>query len=140
MCEDVSKLYSTPFKVITCGRNLGFSGCQQLWRDSGKGKKVIIIKFRSLSLQESGWLQRMLAKYSTTNNIGAMGVKLVYEDETIQHIGMQFNQSREFGGIWLNEHQYKGMPTNLAPKFEFNKSDTVTAACLLIDKEKDLNK
>jgi GT2 family glycosyltransferase len=135
LCEDVSKLYSTPFKVITCGRNLGFSGANNFGVTQAKGKRLLLLNSDVIP-SESGWLQRMLTKYSTTNNIGAMGVKLVYEDETIQHIGMQFNQSREFGGIWLNEHQYKGMPTNLAPKFEFNKSDTVTAACLLIDKEK----
>ncbi|MBB1442443.1 MULTISPECIES: glycosyltransferase family 2 protein [Pseudoalteromonas] len=135
LCEDVSKLYSVPFKVISCGRNLGFSGANNLGVSQAIGDKLLLLNSDVIP-SESGWLDRMLSVYDSTDNIGAMGVKLVYEDETIQHIGMQFRQSREFGGIWLNEHQYKGMPANLVPKFEITKSDTVTAACLLIDKQK----
>lgn len=135
LCEDVSKLYSVPFKVVSCGRNLGFSGANNFGVSQAKGEKLLLLNSDVIP-SDTGWLDRMLAVYDSTENIGAMGVKLVYEDETIQHIGMQFNQSREFGGIWLNEHQYKGMPANLVPSFELSKSDTVTAACLLIDKEK----
>ena len=135
LCEDIAKLYSVPFKVITCGRNLGFSGANNLGVSRAKGEKLLLLNSDVIP-SEHGWLVRMLDKYDNTENIGALGVKLVYEDETIQHIGMNFLMNREFGGIWLNEHQYKGMPVNLAPKFDFNKSNTVTAACLLIDKEK----
>jgi GT2 family glycosyltransferase len=135
LCEDIAKLYSVPFKVITCGRNLGFSGANNLGVSRANGEKLLLLNSDVIP-SEHGWLTRMLDKYDNTDSIGAMGVKLVFEDETIQHIGMQFLMNREFGGIWLNEHQYKGMPVNLAPKFDFNKSNTVTAACLLIDKDK----
>lgn len=137
LCEDVAKLYPVPFKVITGGKNLGYAGANNFGVSQAKSSKLLLLNSDVIP-SENGWLNRMLDKYDRSENIGAMGVKLVFEDETIQHIGMAFSQSSQFAGIWLNEHPYKGMPATLVPKIDFKQSNTVTAACLMIDKEKFL--
>ncbi|QIA64458.1 glycosyltransferase [Vibrio astriarenae] len=135
LCEDVSQLYCVPFKLVTCGRNLGFAGANNLGVRYANSEHLLLLNSDVLP-SEQGWLSRMVEQYQRTENIGALGVKLVFEDESIQHIGMNFNKSPEYGDLWLNEHPYKGMPEYLAPKFELKKVPTVTAACLLVETAK----
>ncbi|MDR9828564.1 glycosyltransferase [Vibrio sp. FNV 38] len=135
MCEDISKMYSTSFKVVTCGRNLGFAGANNLGVLFAQSEHLLLLNSDVIP-SESGWLTRMLDQYKNTPDIGALGVKLVYEDESIQHIGMKFVESNEFGHLWLNDHHFKGLPETLIPKVEFEKIPTVTAACLMLEKSK----
>nr|WP_086937682.1 glycosyltransferase family 2 protein [Thaumasiovibrio occultus] len=135
MCDDISKLYNVSFKLVSCGRNLGFAGANNLGVKYASSDHLLLLNSDVLP-SESGWLRRLLTAYKSTNNIGALGVKLVFEDESIQHIGMDFSQSREFGGLWLNNHPYKGLPENLVPQIGLEPVATVTAACLLVERAK----
>ena len=40
-----------------------------------------------------GWLERMVAFYGSVDGIGALGPKLLYEDDSIQHAGIHFHRS-----------------------------------------------
>ena len=46
--------------------------------------------------------------YAATPDIGALGPKLLYEDESIQHAGMYFAARRTRTGQWENQHYFKG--------------------------------
>lgn len=135
MCEDIAKMNDVSFRVVSAGRNLGFAGANNLGVLFADSEYLLLLNSDVIP-SESGWLKRMLNQYQQTDNIGAMGVKLVYEDESIQHLGMKFVQNNEFGHLWLNDHQFKGFPEALVPKVGLEKCPTVTAACLLVEKQK----
>ena len=81
------------------------------------------------------WLEIMVG-YAMQPHIGAVGVKLLYPDNTIQHggviLGLGGVASHSFIGEPRNYRAFNGLlevPTNYA---------AVTAACLMIDKKKFL--
>ncbi len=135
MCNDIVKLYNTSFKLVSYGKNLGFAGANNIGSQVAQSNYLLLLNSDVIPSQ-AGWLTRIIKQYQSIDNIGALGVKLVFEDETIQHIGMSFIKSVEFNGIWLNEHPFKGLPSTLAPKVDFKAIPTVTAACLLVEKSK----
>jgi GT2 family glycosyltransferase len=57
--------------------------------------------------------------------------KLLYEDNSIQHVGMKFVRYPVWGGMWVNEHPGKGLIDDVGS--EPIECDAVTGACLLID-------
>ena len=60
-----------------------------------------------------------------------MGVKLLYEDGTIQHAGITSEPYAAWQGLWINRHPHKGLdPTPLTGIVD---SPAVTAACTLVE-------
>jgi O-antigen biosynthesis protein len=84
-----------------------------------------------------GWLGKMQAFYEATPNIGALGAKLLYEDDSLQHAGLYFEVASEgpTAGSWANMHYYKGLHKDLPAANVARPVPAVTAACLLIEKD-----
>lgn len=79
------------------------------------------------------WLEKMVM-YASRPHIGAVGVKLLYPDNTIQHGGMII------GINGVASHAYINMPRTFGGHFgrlkaPFNYGG-VTAACLMVEKKK----
>jgi O-antigen biosynthesis protein len=62
---------------------------------------------------------------------GAVGAKLLYEDESIQHGGMYFVRP-EGSAWWENAHYFKGLHRSFPPANVTRVVPAVTGACLLI--------
>ena len=77
------------------------------------------------------WLEAMLQQIEK-ENVGAVGAKLLYPDDTLQHAGVVV------GILGLAGHAYKHMPNNheynALPDFVHNVT-AVTGACLMIRNE-----
>jgi GT2 family glycosyltransferase len=86
---------------------------------------------------EPGWLGRMQAFHDATPDIGALGGKLLYEDDSLQHAGLYFDMTQEgpTAGSWANMHYFKGMHKELPAANIARPVPAVTAACLLIAKD-----
>jgi GT2 family glycosyltransferase len=69
--------------------------------------------------------------YERTPRIGALGVKLLYEDETLQHAGMYFRRERA-ESVWHNEHYFKGLQRRFPAANVARPVPAVTGACLMI--------
>ncbi len=69
-----------------------------------------------------------------------VGFSLLYEDNTIQHIGMEFPRSSQVGNMRLADHPMKGLPYALYSGGPVIKVRAVTAAlmCLSADLYRDL--
>ena len=48
-------------------------------------------------------------------DVGALGPKLLYEDNSLQHAGLYFDRALEgpTAGTWANMHYYKGLHKDL---------------------------
>ena len=73
----------------------------------------------------------MLASYRNTPGIGILGVKLLYENGSVQHAGMEFRRSTAWANMWINYHPFKGQ-SGLGLQ-GLHAIDAVTAACVLIE-------
>jgi GT2 family glycosyltransferase len=74
----------------------------------------------------------MVDVYDATPKIGALGPKLLFEDEGLQHAGMFFAR-RGGGSEWWSEHFFKGLHRDLPAANVARPVPAVTAACLLTE-------
>ena len=64
------------------------------------------------------------------NGVGAVGPKLLFDDDSIQHAGLFFQ--RDLDGQWLNAHYHKGMPRFWPDAARPRRVPGVTGAALLV--------
>lgn len=97
--------------------------------------EFIVLLNNDTEIISGNWLKNMVG-YAMQTHIGAVGAKLLYPDNTIQHggvvLGLGGVASHSFIGEPRNYKAFNGLlevPTNYA---------AVTAACLMIEKKKYL--
>jgi GT2 family glycosyltransferase len=73
----------------------------------------------------------MCAFYESTPDIGALGPKLLYEDDSIQHAGMYFQRDLR-SSLWSNRHYFKGFHRDFTDARTSRPVPAVTGACLLV--------
>ncbi|WP_413664516.1 glycosyltransferase family 2 protein [Microbulbifer sp. CNSA002] len=132
-CYDTSMLFPISFKVVYGGRNLGYAGANNLGVKYATADKLVLLN-SDIIPSSSGWLSRIERKSSGLEDVGVVAPKLVFDDGTIQHVGMSFSKSMQFGNLWLNEHPGKGNPEWLLNIDPVTESPAVTGACMFITK------
>lgn len=118
-------------KVIPFDHPFNFSAINNYGVKQAKGEVVGLIN-NDIEVISSEWLEEMLSQ-ALRPEIGCVGAKLYYEDDTIQHAGVIVG----VGGVAGHSHKYyprinSGYFARL--KIVQNLS-AVTAACLLVRKE-----
>ncbi len=129
-CDDLLGLYEVPFLVASCGANLGFSGANNLGAAIARGKYLLFLN-SDVMPSRAGWVGDLLRVYESLPNPGLLGAKLLYEDGSVQHAGIAFRRHPAWGGLWINDHPFKGQsPLGLRG---VRQVEAVTAACALAD-------
>ena len=127
------ELYGVPFRLVTLTGNGGFSAVNNLGASLARGRMLLLLNSDVLPAAP-GWLSRMVEFYESDEIIGAVGPKLLYEDESIQHAGLYFD--RPAGpGPWSNEHFFKGLHRSFPAANVARAVPALTGACLLISGE-----
>ncbi|MBB3061891.1 glycosyltransferase [Microbulbifer rhizosphaerae] len=132
-CRDTSKLFPISFKIVYGGYNLGYAGANNLGARNASSKKLVLLN-SDIIPSEPGWLSRIEEKMAGLENVGVAAPKLVFDDGTVQHLGMAFERNPQFGNLWLNEHPGKGTPEWLLEVPAVSEHPAVTGACMFIDK------
>ena len=126
----LSRLYRVPFRIIYLKSNVGYAGATNAGVEKARGRLLVLLNSDVLP-DRPGWLGQMAAFYLKNPRLGALGPKLVYEDETLQHAGMYF--ARQPGSaVWENAHFYKGLHRYFPAAQETRIVPAVTGACLMI--------
>jgi GT2 family glycosyltransferase len=126
-------LYRMPFKIVTLKQNAGFSAVNNVGAWLSRGRLLLLLNSDILP-EQPGWLGRMVEFYDSTPGIGALGPKLLFEDDSLQHAGVYF--SRLTGSsLWENRHYFKGLHRNLPVANVPRPVPAVTGACLMIDSD-----
>ncbi|MBW8190748.1 glycosyltransferase family 2 protein [Neiella marina] len=126
--------FKLPFKVVLSERNLGFAGANNLGVEHANSERLLLLNSDIVPCR-SGWLENYLAQFDSLDNCGILGATLLYEDNTVQHAGMEFRQDSSYPGIWMNHHPYKGVPLSLVPLDDLFESPLTTGACMLMHTE-----
>jgi GT2 family glycosyltransferase len=129
LADELFALYRVPFRVVTLNRNGGFALANNLGASVARGRRLLLLNSDVIPAAP-GWLGRLSSFYDATPRIGALGPKLLYEDESLQHAGLYFHHQR---GVWYNHHYFKGLTRTLAQANVARPVPAVTAACLLVD-------
>jgi O-antigen biosynthesis protein len=127
------ELYGVPFRVVVMAQNGGYSVANNRGASVAHGRRLLLLNSDVLPAAP-GWLGRMSAFYEDQDSIGALGPKLLFEDDTLQHAGIRF-QRPPGGGAWENEHYFKGLHRDLPAANVTRRVPAVSGACLMIDRE-----
>jgi O-antigen biosynthesis protein len=126
----LARLYPVPFRVVTMRSNVGFSGANNMGAQFARARLLVLMNSDVLP-DRPGWLKQMAEFYETKELIGALGPKLLYEDDSLQHAGLYFY--RPLGAKqWENLHYYKGLHRVFPAANMRRPVPAVTAACLMI--------
>lgn len=115
-------------KVIPCSGEFNFSGINNIGAERAKGDYIALVN-NDIEVIEGNWLSEMLS-LAVLDDVGCVGAKLLYTDNTIQHGGVILG----IGGIAGHSHLH--YPANVSGYFErmnlVHEVSAVTAACLLV--------
>lgn len=130
--HDLFALYGLPFRVVNLSAGAGFAGANGNGIEIAAAKRLLLLN-SDVVPDRPGWIGAMSAFYEATPNIGALGPKLLYEDDSLQHAGLYFH--RVAGAeLWENAHCFKGMHRSFPAANVTRAVPAVTAACMLIDR------
>lgn len=125
--------YRIHFRAIVMTCNGGFSAANNAGAEHARGRLLLLLNSDVLP-DVPGWLSKLAAFHDATPRIGAVGPKLLYEDDSIQHAGLFITRSDE-RSPWNNEHYFKGLPRSLPAANVARMVPAVTGAALLISRE-----
>ncbi len=125
------QLYRVPFKLVIMARHSGYSGANNVGVSATSSPLILFLNSDVFPL-EAGSFLRLASIYRQQPEIGALGCKLLYEDQSIQHAGMYFYQNYHPHKLWINMHYYKGLPASWAGANLDRSVPAVTGAALVI--------
>jgi GT2 family glycosyltransferase len=132
--RELHALYRVPFRVAVLARNAGYSGANNAGAALARGRLLLLLNSDIVPARR-GWLGALASFYESTGGIGALGPKLVYEDDSLQHAGLYFRRPPGLS-TWENAHYFKGLHRELPAANVTRPVPAVTGACLMIDKER----
>jgi GT2 family glycosyltransferase len=126
-------LYGLPFRVVNLSSGAGFAGANNHGIRLAAAKRLLLLNSDVIP-DQPGWISAMNDFYEQTPAIGALGPKLLYEDDSLQHAGLYFH--RPAGSeLWENAHCFKGLHRTFPAANVSRPVPAVTAACMMIDRE-----
>jgi GT2 family glycosyltransferase len=129
----VSRLHRIPLRVVLMRQNAGFSGVNNAAVSVARGRRILLLNSDVIP-DRPGWLGKMSAFYDATPDIGALGPKLLYEDDSLQHAGLYFYRMPG-SRLWGNQHYYKGLHRSFPGVNVARTVPAVTAACMMVDRD-----
>jgi len=117
-------------EVIHNQENLGFAkACNQGARVA-KGKYLVFLNNDTIPL--ASWLEEMIKAAERDKNVGIVGSKLIFPDDTIQHAGVVVY---DFPYPVFPCHIYYRKPADISEANIIKEYQAVTGACMLIHKD-----
>lgn len=126
------ELYNIPFRLVILKQNYGYSVANNVGASISLGRLLLLLNSDVIP-RHNGWIRKLESFYDSMPGIGALGPKLLFEDETIQHAGMYFEQHQD-STLWINEHYFKGYHSKFAAANKTRDVPAVTGACLMVSK------
>lgn len=122
---------SLSYKIVTFNGNFNFSKMNNLAAKESTGDLLLFLNDDTKILDEF-WLDEMVS-ILLNDNVGAVGTKLIYGDETLQHAGMVFLKSGSgFHPFVKLDHDATGYHNTANIMKECS---AVTGACLLTTRD-----
>jgi GT2 family glycosyltransferase len=118
-------------RLIASPDNLGFSRGCNIGAAAARGRHILFLNNDMKVLP--GWLDPMVSTLDRDAQVGVVGAKLLFSDNTIQHAGValvefQSPEGKLLGGVHLSHHKPVNTPGTTEPQYQ----QIVTGACLMI--------
>ena len=115
------------FSCIEAKFPFNFSKLINLGVSVSQGKYILMLN-NDVEVIHADWLTKMVS-YAQREKTGAVGVKLLYPDDTIQHAGIVLSGNEASSHIYANAERYDSRANRVT------NYSAVTGACLMCRKE-----
>lgn len=132
--SQLCRLFRVGCRVVKLQENLGFAGATNAGAHVAKGRLLLMLNSDVIP-KHRGWLASLTEFYDAHDDIGALGCKLLYENDTIQHAGMAYRREPAPPHHWLVYHPLKGLHEHSPAAADDRKVPAITGACLMVDRE-----
>jgi len=119
-------------KTIVNERNLGFAVANNQGAAVASGRFLVLLNNDTKALP--GWLQAMLS-HLESEDVGAVGARLLFGDSTVQHAGVIFNEVLSGVNTMAPTHFGFLAPAEEATVMKRRDVQAVTGACLATPRE-----
>jgi GT2 family glycosyltransferase len=126
-------LYRVPFRVAVLRSNAGFANANNAAVGIARAPLLLLMNSDVLP-DQPGWLEQMAAYYASQDAIGALGPKLLYEDDSIQHAGIHFHRANG-QTVWQDAHYFKGLHRDFPDANVPRAVPVVSGACMMVSRE-----
>jgi GT2 family glycosyltransferase len=133
VAAELFEVYRVPFRLAILSHNGGFAVASNQGASLARGRLLLLLNSDVLPTAP-GWLARLVAEYEALPEAGAIGPKLLYDDESIQHAGMEFRPDPVMGG-WRLSHAFKGLHRDFPGACSKRTAPALSGACLLLERE-----
>jgi len=133
LASNLFPIYRVPFRVAVLKQNVGFAGANNAGVSISRSPLLLLMNSDVIP-DRPGWLEAMREFYESKEGIGALGPKLLYEDDSIQHAGMYFYQPPG-SSVWLDAHFFKGLHRTFPAANVARTVPALSGACVMIDRE-----
>ena len=118
-------------KVVTWEKHFNYSAINNFGAKFAKGKHLLLLN-NDVEIISPDWIQEMLM-FSQRNDVGAVGAKLYYPDDTVQHAGLGLGLLTLAGH--LHRHFDRRHPGYMGRLIYAQNLTGVTAACMMIRRD-----
>lgn len=123
-------LYGVAVRIVVHRRNLGYAPAINTGVGVSRGTSLVLMNSDVVPVA-NGWIPALRARLDA--GAGAVGPKLLFHDDSIQHAGMSFG--RDLRGDYFNRHEFKGYPRDYPPACAARPVPALTGACLALSRD-----
>lgn len=133
-CASIAPIYEVAFSILLYREHLGYAGANNVGAAQARANLLLLLNSDVIP-SHSGWLSALLERFQAQPDCGALGARLLYPDNALQHDGMVFKRLPSLGDLWINDHPGKGLPAMpVEPANAVVPVPAATAACLMLRK------
>ncbi|WP_160153825.1 glycosyltransferase family 2 protein [Microbulbifer sp. ALW1] len=134
LAGEVFEIFQFPFSVLSLEQNVGYGRANNIGVKHANSANLILLNSDIMPLT-SHWADSLVSTLES-EEVGIVGTRLLFEDQSIQHDGMAPMRIKEYPGILFNDHPRKGVDLELAPELPpTQECPLLTAACIALRKE-----
>jgi GT2 family glycosyltransferase len=130
---ELHELYRIPFRLVTLTRNGGYAVAVNRGASQARGRLLLLLDSDVLP-ERKGWLGDLVEAHDALPQAGAVAPKLLYDDGSIQHAGMEFRRNPASGG-WELAHSFKGLHRSFADADQQRAVPSLSGACLMLERQ-----
>lgn len=133
LAGELETIFDISFSLLILSRNVGFGPANNIAARRANSDVLFLVNSDVLP-KSTDWLDAMIETVSD-EDVGIVGARLLFEDNSIQHDGMAPMTIKEYPGLVFNDHPFKGWPVKLSPNSaNVAECQMVTAALVAIKK------
>lgn len=107
LARSVYQRYKLPIRLVLPQENLGFAGASNEGLEAARGEYICFLN-SDVMPKTPDWVAKLILAKEAASNIGLIGARLLFEDNTVQHVGMDLERKEGFANMLFPFHPHKG--------------------------------